>query len=962
MVRDDFWLATTRFLGELEIDLLQGQNTAVVDLFDVDHARKVLAALGRVWGKLAENPGETTREQKEFLKQAVAGLAQDGKVICVRLALFAEMIKGKPWVPATLKAVGGMEGVGVNFLEETFASPAANPKHRLHQNAARAVLRALLPETGMDIKGTMRSQKELIAASGYVGRPKEFAELIRILDRETRLITPTDPEGTLQGDHTPSEFHVDERYYQLTHDYLVHSLRDWLTRKQKESWRGRAELRLAERAALWITKPQKRNLPRWYEWANLRLLTAKKDWTASQRAMMASAASYHAVRGSLLTVCVVALAYFSWDGWGRLKAHHLRDRLLEAAIVNVPGIIDEMAHYRRWTDPILRETLASAEQIDSRERVHASLALLLHDPNQVPFLSAKLLTAESHDFAVLRDSLRDYKEVLVPDLWATADDPKMDEERRFRAACALAEYDRENQRWKELSRDVTAKLIRETPDEIGSWIEALRPVGRSFLLPALADILADERRSDAERSVATSLFANYAQADPEPFATLEQRLTREEAPTLEDDDKKLAAKRRANVAVALVQMGQFARAQRQFEHTSDPTVRTYLIHKLGPPRISARIIVSALEDSTRAASIRQALILSLAGFDLEWMPATNSEYSEIAARESQTGERISAGQLRLLTDTYRQDPDPGVHAATEWLLRHWRQEDALRKIDAQLEQQDRPIASMGSAPADGRNWYVNSQRQTMMIVRPTGEFWMDEGEQRHKRQLRRAFAIASKEVTVEQFRKFSAEHEFAKVFAPTKDCPVNNITWYDAAAYCNWLSARDNIDPSEWCYQPNDKGKYAAGMTIVPDTRAPIGYRLPTYTEWEAACRAGSVTKFSFGDAEEMAERYAWHSLNANGTSHPVGLLKPNPLGLFDMHGNAWEWCQGRFQSYKEAAGIGPLKELPDIVMVNDQDTRALRGGYFSCELRNLRSADVSWLPASTRLQFGSFRPARTIR
>ncbi|MGH7192454.1 MAG: serine/threonine-protein kinase, partial [Candidatus Saccharimonadales bacterium] len=94
MVRDDFWLAMSRFLRELEIRLVEGQNSALTDLFDLDHARRVLAAFGRAFGKLPESAGELAKEQKQFLKRAVSGLAQGGKVISVRLALFAEMMKG----------------------------------------------------------------------------------------------------------------------------------------------------------------------------------------------------------------------------------------------------------------------------------------------------------------------------------------------------------------------------------------------------------------------------------------------------------------------------------------------------------------------------------------------------------------------------------------------------------------------------------------------------------------------------------------------------------------------------------------------------------------------------------------------------------------------------------------------------------------------------------------------------
>src|SRR5205807_844831 len=122
-------------------------------------------------------------------------------VICVRLALFAEMMKARSWTPATLKDVGGTEGVGATFLEETFSAATAPPEHRYHQKAARAVLTVLLPESGTDIKGHMRSHAELLAASGYASRPRDFDDLIRILDGELRLITPTDPEGKEGGAH-----------------------------------------------------------------------------------------------------------------------------------------------------------------------------------------------------------------------------------------------------------------------------------------------------------------------------------------------------------------------------------------------------------------------------------------------------------------------------------------------------------------------------------------------------------------------------------------------------------------------------------------------------------------------------------------------------------------------------------------------------------------------------------------
>ena len=140
------FIGMTAYPDEVTYRLVDGAS-AVLGLTP----QEVLTAFGRAYGKLPDSHRDWTREQESFLSQAVAGLAQGGRVISVRLALFAEMVKGKPWTTAALEEVGGTEGVGVTFLEETFSSPQANPKHRLHQEAAQAVLKALLPQTGTDI-------------------------------------------------------------------------------------------------------------------------------------------------------------------------------------------------------------------------------------------------------------------------------------------------------------------------------------------------------------------------------------------------------------------------------------------------------------------------------------------------------------------------------------------------------------------------------------------------------------------------------------------------------------------------------------------------------------------------------------------------------------------------------------------------------------------------------------------
>jgi hypothetical protein len=334
MVRDDFGMASTRFLRELEVSVLEGQNFATVDLFDKRHARNVLAKFGRAFGCLPDNPASRTREQNRFIDRAIDGLAQDGRVISVRLALFAEMMKGKDWTPETLQQFGGTEGIGIAFLEEMLGARSPNPLHRLHERAARAVLKALLPEPGTDLKGHWRSRESLMDSSGYAKRTDEFEELLRILDTELRLITPIDTEEHYSTDPEAASPIRGQKCYQLTHDYLVPAIREWLTRKQKATRRGRAELLLRDRATHWNRTRENRFLPSPLEVLSIVVFTRTSTWSPIDRAMLRKAIWVHGYRFALALTVTLLLVFVvrNLDRLSPLEAYLKRDADTETRV------------------------------------------------------------------------------------------------------------------------------------------------------------------------------------------------------------------------------------------------------------------------------------------------------------------------------------------------------------------------------------------------------------------------------------------------------------------------------------------------------------------------------------------------------------------------------------------------------------------------------------------------------
>jgi formylglycine-generating enzyme required for sulfatase activity len=170
------------------------------------------------------------------------------------------------------------------------------------------------------------------------------------------------------------------------------------------------------------------------------------------------------------------------------------------------------------------------------------------------------------------------------------------------------------------------------------------------------------------------------------------------------------------------------------------------------------------------------------------------------------------------------------------------------------------------------------------------------------------------------------------------DLPVECVSWYDAIVFCNKLSMREGLtpaytisgstNPANWGAVPTDSNSTWDAVTVNWNAS---GYRLPTEAEWEYACRAGTTTAYNTGDT--LTDNTGWYSGNSENTTHAVGGKSVNAFGLYDMHGNVWEWCcdwDGRYSSGAQTDPRGPSAGL----------SRVSRGGSWDTSLAGLlRSA-----------------------
>jgi len=390
VVRDDFWSVMSLFMKAVRCSLYENANP--IEMFEAPHARQVLITFGQAYGAIDDEP---EAEQSEFVDRVIEdfGKSSNTKTSPIQIALLAEVFKRRPWTVSELEEIGGTRAIGRLFLEQSFQDLRAEVRHQFQSEAAANLLALLLPKADSNIRSAARSREELLAASDYEDEEQMFEHLIRVLDSELRLVTPVEAEA---GDEEKTI------RYQLTHDFLVPAIREWLARQRSNTVRGRAQLKLEQLSTAWETDHDRRHVPGPVDFCRIGLFTRRASWDNSQRTLMRKgvAKSLGILAFFVLLICIAALLINSKRESARAEAW-LTD-LQIASIEQVPELLENAEKYKKQTLDRLRDAFEDSPP-GSSKRLNVGLALLTVDPTDqvADKIFESLLVSNPEQFKVI---------------------------------------------------------------------------------------------------------------------------------------------------------------------------------------------------------------------------------------------------------------------------------------------------------------------------------------------------------------------------------------------------------------------------------------------------------------------------------------------------------------------------------------------------------------------------------
>ena len=597
---------------------------------------------------------------------------------------------------------------------------------------------------------------------------------------------------------------------------------------------------------------------------------------------------------------------------------------------------------------ILRDAKA-----DSQRRFRAALALADYVPEsdaaswteqELKIVAEQLVASNAEFQPLLRDALRPIRARLLGNLERIFADARATEGQRLSAANAFADF---------AASDI-AKLSK--------LLTVATPEQFAVLYPIVS--------ASPTQATVEQLGAIAATAPPLKLGSVER------VPY---------GQRRANAAVTLLRLGEREKVLPVFEVTDDPEALTQFIFRCRGRGVGVDSLLDCLGIVSDGPveryprNTRYALLLALGEYSLEEIP-----------------ESRRAALLGQLAGWYRHDPSSGVHGATGWLLRQWGQAEVVRQVDQiavpyapdrewftlaitvtpaapakpkaepsknnarpKSEPPKSTAASTSAVPAEKAKLEPHappSPPKTFyytFVVFPAGDYDIgsvnDEpdrlkSEVRHSVTLTRPFALLDREVTVEELIAFSPLYErFMRQFDAKPADAGFGASWYDAVGFCRWLGQQSGLPEGEQSYaapetlneakhprEPNPEANWAPRSWPLELGRK--GFRLPTESEWETACRAGARTAYGFGSDASLLGQFGWFGENSGKHGHPPRELCPSIRGLFDLHGNRFEWTHDWYADFEETAAV-------DSLGAKEGSFRVSRGGGWDGGAADCRTA-----------------------